>query len=220
MRIAFFGGTFDPPHKGHLGLARAARQALDLDTVLFAPVGRQPLKPSGSSASFEDRVAMTHLAIAGQPGFELSLIDSPTPSGAVPNYTAETLASLRQSLPGGAELYLLIGADSLRALPQWHRADEIPFLANLIVAARPGEDLSNLEACFPAGITLQLTQPNHYRLANHQGQQSQLILLLDTHYEISATQLRDSIRSSSPSTQPALIPKPVLEYIHQHHLYE
>ena len=77
MRVAFFGGTFDPPHLGHLAVARAARAAFALDAVLFAPVGMQPLKPEGLAASFEDRVAMTRLAIAGEPGFEVSLADAP-----------------------------------------------------------------------------------------------------------------------------------------------
>ena len=218
MRIAFFGGTFDPPHLGHLGLARAAQQALALDKVLFAPVAQQPLKPLGSSASFEDRVAMTQLAIKGQPNFEISLADAPNP--AIPsNYTADTLTHLRHSLPADTGLYLLVGADSLRTLAQWHRAAEIPFLANLIVAARPGEDLTDISTHLPAGIAIQRTQPNHYNLANVHGQQSQLTLLLDTHYEISATQLRNSIRRN-PSIQPPLIPEPVLEYIHHHHLYQ
>ena len=85
-RIAFFGGSFDPPHLGHIGVARAAQVALHLDTVLFAPVGIQPLKPAGSTASFEDRVAMTELAIKGQPQFAISFADAPDPNGR-PNYT-------------------------------------------------------------------------------------------------------------------------------------
>src|SRR5947209_15565723 len=76
-RVAFFGGSFDPPHLGHLAVASAARDALRLDRVLFAPVGAQPLKPAGSTAAFADRLAMTELAIAGEPGFEISLADAP-----------------------------------------------------------------------------------------------------------------------------------------------
>ena len=94
-RVAFFGGSFDPPHKGHLAIAHAARTALGLDSILFAPVGAQPLKPNGLTASFEDRLAMTRLAIACEPEFAVSLADAPKPSGA-PNYTLETsLASSR-----------------------------------------------------------------------------------------------------------------------------
>src|ERR1700723_1724503 len=92
-RIAFFGGSFDPPHLGHLAVARAARDAFHLDTVLFAPVGAQPLKPEGSAASFNDRLAMTRLAIAGEPGFAVSLVDGPKSSGpgdALPQHKIHT----------------------------------------------------------------------------------------------------------------------------------
>jgi len=229
MRIAFFGGSFDPPHHGHLAIARAAQQALDLDQVLFAPVAFQPLKPAGSSASFADRVAMTRLAIANQPNFQLSLADSPNtntldnPSN-TPNYTSDTLIRLQQSLPPKTQLYLLLGADSLCSLPQWHRAAEIPFLANLIVASRPGQnlsDLSDLSACLPPGIDVHPipAQPNQFRLTNQNRQQSQLTILPNLHYEISATQLRHQIHGD-PSTQPPLISEAVLQYIHHHHLYE
>src|SRR5579863_7237462 len=97
-RVAFFGGSFDPPHLGHLAVARAARAALGLDTVIFAPVGAQPLKPKGSIADFEDRVAMTRLAVADDPGFVVSLADAPMRTGK-PNFTFETLESLRGELP-------------------------------------------------------------------------------------------------------------------------
>ena len=80
-RVAFFGGSFDPPHLGHLAVARAARDAFRLDRVLFAPVGAQPLKPEGSTAGFADGVAMTRLAIAASAVLLVSLADAPKPSG-------------------------------------------------------------------------------------------------------------------------------------------
>src|SRR5271157_2229498 len=153
-RIAFFGGTFDPPHLGHLGVARAARAALGLDTVLFAPVGTQPLKPQGTVAGFEDRLAMTRLAIAADPAFALSLADAPNPSGA-PNYTLETLVALHAQLPPGNTLFCLMGADSFAGFSRWHRAVEIPFVAPLIVASRPGQPLDNLDSALPAGLSLE-----------------------------------------------------------------
>jgi nicotinate-nucleotide adenylyltransferase len=233
MRIAFFGGSFDPPHNGHLAIARAAQQALDLDQVLFAPVGLQPLKPSGSSASFSQRAAMTRLAIADQRHFQLSLVDGPGSDGSspnsrdasnssnTPNYTSDTLSRLRQSLRPDSHLYLLLGADSFRTLPQWHHAAEIPFLASLIVASRPKEDLSDLPACLPPGIDIHPSpnDPNQYLLINSDGRQSQLTLLPNLHYDISATELRHQIHGD-PSNQPPLIPEAVLQYIHHHHLYE
>jgi nicotinate-nucleotide adenylyltransferase len=220
MRISFFGGSFDPPHCGHLAVARAAQQALALDKVLFAPVALQPLKPSGASASFEDRVAMTRLAIAGEPNFEVSLADAPDVSGSdLPNYTIDTLTRLRARLPADARLYLLLGADSLIMLPHWHRAAEVPFLADLIVASRPDQDLSDLTACMPAGITLTRVADNQYRLENPSGLQAQLILLPDLQYEISATQLRESIRDDWKGGAPS-IPEAVLQYIERHQLYK
>ncbi len=157
-RVAFFGGSFDPPHLGHLAVARAARDAFRLDTVLFAPVGAQPLKMNGSTASFEDRVDLTRLAIADEPGFAVTLADAPKPSG-VPNYTIDTLLRLRAELSPDAVLYCLMGADSFFGLRQWHRSAEIPFVAPLIVASRPSEQphllTADLRAALPAGLTIE-----------------------------------------------------------------
>ena len=173
-RIAFFGGSFDPPHLGHLAIARAARDAFHLDKVLFAPVGAQPLKPEGSSASFEHRLTMTRVAIDGQPGFEVSLADAPKPSGSqglkpnlTPNYTIDTLHGLRAELKPDCSLYCLMGADSFFGLRRWHRAAEIPYAAALIVASRPtgsrsrqpldgpGQPLDELISALPPGLTLE-----------------------------------------------------------------
>jgi nicotinate-nucleotide adenylyltransferase len=235
-RVAFFGGSFDPPHLGHVAVARAAREALHLDRVLFAPVGLQPLKPTGPSASFEDRVAMTRLAIAGQVGqtgqteqteqggFEVSLADAPKPGSTTPNFTVDTLTSLRESLPQETTLFLLLGADSFRALHHWHRAAELPFLANLIVASRPNENLSDLAASLPPGIALDPIngEPNRYRLINNAGEQSELTILPNLHYDISATQLRNQIhgKAGSKTGRKPLLDPAVLAYIRQHHLYE
>ncbi len=158
-RVAFFGGSFDPPHLGHLAIARAARNALCLDTVLFAPVGAQPLKPQGSTAAFADRVEMTRLAIAGEPAFELSLLDAPDPRGE-PNFTLETLRKLRAEFGPSAALFLLMGADSFVSLRRWRGAAEIAFAATLIVASRPGLRLDDLAALLGNGLTLEAGDPS------------------------------------------------------------
>jgi nicotinate-nucleotide adenylyltransferase len=224
-RIAFFGGSFDPPHLGHLAVARAAQAALALDTVLFAPVGAQPLKPQGSTADFEDRLAMTRLAIAAEPGFALSLADSPTTSGA-PNYTLETLLGLRGELGPGSVLFCLMGADSFASFRRWHRAAEIPFAAALIVASRPGEGLSDLRAALPTGLTIDAApepatrQLRRYLLRNPADELTPLYLLPGLDIPISATQIRAQLRSAAPAPPPdELLPPPVLEYIRAHGLY-
>lgn len=230
-RVAFFGGSFDPPHLGHLGVARAAREALGLDTVLFSPVGTQPLKPNGLVASFEDRLAMTRLAIADEPGFALSLADAPRPSAA-PNYTLETLLALRAELPPQSVLFCLMGADSFAGFNRWHRAAEIPFVAHLIVASRPGQLLRNLDSALPNGLTLVgqgfspdthsmneagalapevcvseiETELRRYVLRNPAGQQAPFYLLPGLHIEISASDIREQIRLSEPSPAAAQQP--------------
>lgn len=238
-RVAFFGGSFDPPHLGHLAVARAARAALALDTVLFAPVGAQPLKPRGSTASFDDRVAMTRLAVADAPGFAVSLIDAPKASAA-PNYTLDTLLELRAELPVDGRLFCLMGADSFLGLRRWHRAAEIPFVAALIVASRPGQPLADLRAALPPGLTMDagpgaLPAPEKLPasgvevrcclLSNHSGAAAPLYLLPGLHVDVAASQIREQIREqirgvsgfAAPGTQ--LLPAVVLDYVRSHGLY-
>jgi len=237
-RIAFFGGSFDPPHMGHLAVARAARVALGLDTVLFAPVGTQPLKPVGSTASFDDRVTMTRLAIAGDPGFEISLADAPKPSGA-PNYTVDTLIALKSELPVGCALYFLMGADSLAGLRRWHCAAEIPFIAPLIVASRPGQPLDDLRALLPAGLAMAEesgsdvpdsdVEVRRYSLlgqaGDRAGQRAPLYLLPGLDVEISASRIRELARAQfgtgdeGQTAERALVPDAVSTYIRSHGLY-
>jgi nicotinate-nucleotide adenylyltransferase len=228
-RIAFFGGSFDPPHLGHLAVARAAREALGLGRVLFAPVGAQPLKPVGAMASFEHRVAMTRLAIAGETGLEISLADAPKPSGA-PNYTLKTLENLRREFGPDCALYCLMGADSLAGLRLWHRAAEIPFVATLIVASRPGEDLDDLKALLPGGLTLEEDAGAslhgaegpvlQYSLLNDAGKRAPLYVLPGLDVEISASQIRDLARARARALGAGeLLPAAVAEYIKMHGLY-
>jgi nicotinate-nucleotide adenylyltransferase len=236
-RVALFGGSFDPPHAGHLAVARAARAALELDTVLFAPVGAQPLKPRGSTAPYDDRVAMTGLAIAGEPGFSVSLIDAPNLTG-TPNYTIDTLHALRARMAPDASLFFLMGADSLRGLRRWFRASEIPFIAALVVASRPGEpgssfdNLENLAALLPAGLKLRVEDPvthnpasdssalQTYTLANAGGATAPFYLLPGLHIDISASQIRGHLSSALTVTaQSPLFPPAVAQYIADHGLY-
>jgi nicotinate-nucleotide adenylyltransferase len=232
-RIAFFGGSFDPPHRGHLAIARAAKAALHLDSVLFAPVGAQPLKPAGSTAPFHDRVAMTRLAIAGDPAFSISLADAPNPAG-VPNYTIDTLLALKQELPAQSALFCLMGADSFLALRKWHRGAEIPFAAPLIVASRPGQLFADLAAVLPDGLSLaqecvaipaaECIELQTCTLRNSAGDRAPFYLLPGLHIDISATAIREEVHSESvriPAGEGhhSDLPDPVFDYIAAHNLY-
>lgn len=229
-RIAFFGGSFDPPHLGHLAVARAARAAFRLDQVLFAPVGVQPLKPEGPSADFADRVAMTRIAIADEPGFTVSLADAPRPD-ATPNFTLETLIELRAGLGSGGALFCLMGADSFSSLRRWHRAAEVPFVASLIVASRPGERLDALEDSLPPELKLESTpgvdgriagvEIRAFELSNRAGDRAPFYVLPGLDVQISATQIRQEIRAGSGRAHDrhAQVPAAVAEYVRAHRLY-
>lgn len=251
LRVAFFGGSFDPPHLGHLAVARAARVAFALDAVLFAPVGTQPLKPEGSAASFEDRLAMTRLAIVGQVGFEISLVDAPGSPGvpesiyaprqadarpAAPNYTIDALERLRHGLGPDCTLFCLMGADSFFGLRYWRRAAEIPFVASLIVASRPGQALEDLKAALPPGLALEATpegdrneagppsgsvEVRAFCVVNRAGRRAPLYVLPGLHVEISASEVRAQIHAASGSALAGcdLVPSAVGEYIAQRGLY-
>jgi nicotinate-nucleotide adenylyltransferase len=136
MRVALFGGSFDPPHHGHIAIATAAADVFDLEQVLFAPVGRQPLKTESPPAPFADRLAMVELACVGDERFKVSGIDAPRVDG-LPNYTVDTLTALRKEMPE-ARLFHLVGADSFLDLRRWREPDRLLELAEWIVVSRPG----------------------------------------------------------------------------------
>jgi nicotinate-nucleotide adenylyltransferase len=227
-RVAFFGGSFDPPHLGHLAIARAARAAFRLDQVLFAPVGVQPLKPGGPAAGFADRVAMTSLAIDGEPGFSVSLADAPKPDGK-PNFTLETLLEIRAGLGPDGTLFCLIGADSFFDLRAWHRAAEIPFAAPLIVASRPGEPMQHLEAALPKSLSLRparsapafdpAVQVLAFCVTASTGETAPFYVLPGLHVEVSATEIRKQLRASTEAAGSLPLPALVAEYVRAHRLY-
>jgi nicotinate-nucleotide adenylyltransferase len=227
MRIAFFGGSFDPPHCGHLAIARAAIEHLRLDRVLFAPVGTQPLKRAQYPASFEDRVAMVRLAIEGDPRLAVSLADAPRADGQ-PNYTLRTLQELRLSLAPEDELFSLIGADSFLTLRQWHGAEDLLFSCDFVVAGRPGFPVSDLGSILPEGVrvsgTPRLLEPGclSVLIENPARRRSQLYILPDLQQDISATEIRTALNTASKSErarEDGVLPAAVIGYIQSHGLY-
>ena len=220
MRIAFFGGTFDPPHRGHIAIARAAITRLALDQVLVAPVATQPLKGGSGHSSFEDRLAMVRLAVAGEPGLVASDVDAPLP-GSRPNYTIDTLRRLREHLQPTDELFFLLGADSFLTLRRWHNCTELLLFCNFIVAGRPGFSLEQFNAALPKGVRntgeARAAGFTRFTLAGPSGQSTELFLLPDLDQDISATEIRAALAEGS-ELETVLAPS-VAEYIRSHGLY-
>jgi nicotinate-nucleotide adenylyltransferase len=142
-RIGILGGTFDPPHVGHLWLATLAADGLGLDRVLFMPASQPPHKHRRGMSAAADRMLMTRLAIASDPLFELCPIEMERPG---PSYTVDSVAQLRDMYPG-SQLFLLMAADSLSQIDTWREPDRLLSLVEWVVGPRPGSPL-------PASATL------------------------------------------------------------------
>jgi len=136
VTVAVFGGTFNPPHNGHLIVAESVRDTLRLGLVLFIPSARSPHKGMQSLAPAEDRLAMTRLAVEGNAGFTAS--DMEIARGGT-SYTVDTLKEVSRLYPG-SPVKLLIGADNLFDFEGWKSPREILNLADLVVLTRPGFD--------------------------------------------------------------------------------
>lgn len=142
-RLGIMGGTFDPIHYGHLVTAEQAREALNLDGVLFMPAGNPAFKLDKQVTDAEDRYAMTVLATAANPAFLASRFEIDREGV---TYTADTLRALRKHYPANVKLYFITGADAILDIVSWHNAGELAELATFIAATRPGFDIEQARA--------------------------------------------------------------------------
>jgi len=191
MRVCIFGGTFDPPHIGHLLIAQTVCEAENFDKILFMPANRPPHKKNISGV--EDRLAMLNIAIEGNPNFEIS--DMEIKRGGV-SYTIDTLKALKPSIIREEDdLFYLIGSDSLLELIHWKKPRDILKNCNVVVAIRPGFRPSDI----PAWILHRIQFANIPR------------------FEISSSNIRTRWRENK--TIRYLVTLPVWEYINQNQLY-
>lgn len=141
-RIGVLGGTFDPPHVGHLWLATLAADALRLDRVLFMPAAQPPHKAGHPISPATDRLLMTRMAIAGNDAFELCPIEMERPG---PSFTVDSVTELQRLYPDAA-LFLLMAADSLAQIDTWREPDRLLDLVEWIVGPRPGSRMPDRDA--------------------------------------------------------------------------
>ncbi len=151
MKVGVLGGTFDPVHKAHLAMARAAAEQLGLDEVLFVPTGKTHYRRP-ARAEPRERLAMLRLALGGEPRFR---IDERELAAEATGYTVDTLRALRRERPAD-ELYILIGTDQLAAFGAWRDPEEVKRLARLAVFERPGAraDVSGVQVVAMAPLAI------------------------------------------------------------------
>lgn len=191
MRVAIYGGSFDPIHLGHLAVAEAARERLDIDEVLLVPTAYPPHR-GDPVASFEDRIAMIKAAIAGRKGLLVSRLEEP--GSASKHYTIDTIRRLHVQRPND-ELFVIIGMDSYNNLHAWREPLAIVSEAELIVVSRPG--------CEPDA---KLRLPA-----------SRVHFIIDIAHDLSASRIRAAVASGQPWEN--FVTPGVAEYIRAHHLY-
>jgi nicotinate-nucleotide adenylyltransferase len=196
-RIGILGGTFDPPHIGHLWLAALAADSLALDRVVFMPAAQPPHKRRRGMSSITLRLLMTRLAIAANADFELSTLEVGRPG---PSFTVDSVDELRKT-HGDAQLYLVMAADSLSHIDSWREPDRLLSLIEWAVGPRPGSDLPSASA-----------------LQTRFGAAARRIHLLEgPSLDVSATEVRR--RVAAGRTIRYLVPQAVEELILERGLY-
>jgi nicotinate-nucleotide adenylyltransferase len=207
-KIGLLGGTFDPIHYGHLRSALDAKIQLDLDEVHFIPCHIPPHKPGANISHSEDRKTMVELAIADQPSFFLDQRELQKNS---PSYTYETVKEIRIENPT-AQLYFIMGMDSLLSLHTWHRWQELLNYTHLVVTKRPGSKIKTANQEVSDFL-------EEHRCANFQSieKDGALFILETAELEISSTDIRNLISTGKSSHY--LLPNVVENFIHEQHLY-
>ncbi len=199
-RVGILGGSFDPPHAGHLMIAREAMERVALDRVLFIPAGEQWLKEGQDVAPAIHRLAMTHLLAGSTDAFAVSDMEITRPG---PTYTVDTLRELRETSPPGTEYFFILGEDSVADLPRWHEPAELVTLCRFIAMPRAGDagrpDLTAAYDAIP-------------------GLRERVTVLEDApRMDVSSSSIRDMLGIGASLR--GVVPEAVVKYITAHRVY-
>ncbi len=200
-RIGLFGGSFNPIHVGHLVASRAVAEQLRLEKLYLVPAAVPPHRMPKNLAAPQHRLAMLELAVAGEPLFEVSDYEI---RQAGPSYTVLTVEEFRRRLGSPAELFWIIGADSLAELPNWYESDRLVDLCQVVTAARPGWDAPDLSAL-------------SRRFSRQQIERLEAGILQTPRIDISASEIRRRVAAGLSIRY--LVPDAVADYIAAHGLY-
>ena len=228
MNIGLFGGTFDPVHRGHVALARAAMERCKLHRIHFAPANIPPHKQRQPLSPFVHRFAMLVLATAPEKAFVPSLLEAPEEGARTgkdrqekPNYTIDTVRRLKQSCKAVDKLFLLIGMDAFADIAKWHQAEALFRECEFVVASRPGYSLADVANALPESLR---PRPEVTRPFQKQAAAGDLVLpgvtihlLPDLRQPASATAIRQAVAAGKSLGR--LVDETVAEYIRKMGLY-
>src|SRR6202790_2260338 len=210
MNIGLFGGTFDPVHRGHLALARAALDHYKLNRVFFVPANIPPHKQRQPLSPFLHRFAMLALATAQERAFPIR-----KSRGEKPNYTIDTIRRLKQSLKASDKLFLLIGTDAFADIAKWHESEALFRECEFVVASRPGYSLADVANALPEALRprTEVTKPfqKHAATGDLILKGATVHLLGDLHQPASATAIRQAAAAGKSLLR--FVDAPVADYI-------
>ncbi len=199
MNVGILGGTFDPPHLGHVIIAERAMAELGLERVLFVPAGRPWMRAGETISQASHRVAMVRLAVEGRVRLEVSLVEVERDG---PSYAVDTAAEVARGLQNDSELFFIMGWDCLAALPRWHEPERLLKLSRPAAVPRVGctkPDIDALDKAVP-------------------GLKQRVVLLDGPWLDMSASVVRRRLAEGFPVDH--LLPRGVEEYIRAHGLYK
>jgi nicotinate-nucleotide adenylyltransferase len=213
VKIAIFGGTFDPIHSGHMQAAKAAARRLHLNKVLFVPTGCPPHKTTNGLTDYPHRFAMVALACTEDPRFIPSTLESPEFHPG-PHYSVDTVRRAKRMLKPGDSLYFLIGLDALLDLRHWKQFRRLLDLTDFIVVSRPGFETREVERALPRGMLDQRPRKNSRQIRLRH---TTLYILPDIEVPVASTGLRQAIQQKQNIT--GMVPPMVEQYILKQGLY-
>ena len=216
-RIALYGGTFDPVHRGHLAVARTISQIFEINELLFVPAWLAPHKRTRDVTPALHRYAMLALATQQDARLRISSFELESPDR---GYTVETLTHFESELGNNAELFFLMGADSWAEIQTWREWQRLLMMANHIVVTRPGYELEL--AGMPPEVRERIsdTRMTPETAGRKIADQGKRIFFTDAvQLEISATEIRRAARQEQFERLVELVPKSVADYITKYELY-
>ena len=222
LKVGLFGGTFDPIHRGHLTVARAAQERFQLSKILFVPAASPPHKQDQTITAYAHRYAMVALAVAGERAFVPSAIESPEERGNRPSYSIDTVRRLKEELKKSDRIFFLIGMDAFKDIASWRDPEALLRETEFVVMNRPGWSLAQVGASLPESMRV---SPTVTKATRHQPATRDIVLngarlhlLTDVSEKISATQIRKAAQSGRKLE--ALVGPAVAEYIRKTGLYK
>ena len=214
MKIAIFGGTFDPIHSGHMQAAKAAARRLHLNRVLFVPTGCPPHKTSNGLTDYHHRFAMVALACEEDSRFIPSTLESPELHPG-PHYSVDTVRRAKRMLKPSDSLYFLIGLDALLDLHHWRQYRQLLDLTDFIVVSRPGFETREVERALPRAMLNQRPRRSSHQIRLRR---TTLHILPDVEVPVASTDLRRAIQQKQDIT--GMVPPMVEQYILKEGLYQ